>query len=417
MNIADFAAGTSHVVLALLAVLLVAFVGRAVSRRLRQPTVIAEIAFGLALGPILISLGGKKALLPPDTVGWLRDIGHVGLVLFLVGVAHELRRTKAPARGRLIGWTTAGSLVVPLLAGCVFAAAVLADPVLRGDAPTASLVLLLAVSLSVTAVPVLARILEERELFDTPVGKLSMTAAMIIDVVAWLLLALAVGLAAGGPGGMPRIIAVVAVGVAAMFCVGRLLGHAAVTRFRDRFGRFTAVLVGAAGLAGSWAFQEQGVTEIFGALLVGLAIPPDGWHRVVEMVTRIGRPLVPVFFVVTGINVFSGQLGGTPWFAIVLAVVLGIAGKVGGGFLGARVGGASTPDAIRVGVLVNTRGLTELVVLQAGYSAGILTAPVFLALVIMALVTTAMTGPCYALLERRSARRWNVAALAQEVGR
>ncbi|MGW7418134.1 cation:proton antiporter domain-containing protein, partial [Streptomyces sp. NPDC054863] len=218
MNVAGFAAEFGHVVLALLAVLLVAFVGRAVGRLLRQPTVIAEIAFGLAIGPVLLTLGGEhQTLLPAETVGWLRFVGHVGLVLFLVGVAHELRRTAAPARGRLIGWTTAGSLLIPLLTGCVFAVAVLADPALRGTAPTAALVLLLAVSLSVTAVPVLARILEERELFDTPVGKLSMTVSMIIDVIAWLLLALAIGLAAGGTGGVPRLATVVAVGLLAMF--------------------------------------------------------------------------------------------------------------------------------------------------------------------------------------------------------
>ncbi|WP_211277659.1 cation:proton antiporter [Couchioplanes caeruleus] len=399
--------------LALLVVLLVAFLGRAMARLLRQPTVIAEIALGLTIGPIVLSLGGEQAL-PAEAIGWLRYAGHIGLVLFLVGVAHELRRTTAPARGRLVGWTTAGALVVPMLAGCGFAVAVLADPALRGTAPAVALALLLAVSLSVTAVPVLARILEERELLDTPVGKLSMTAAIIIDVVAWLLLALAIGLAAGGAGGVPRLATVVAAGLVVMFCLRRLLRTAAVTAFRDRFGRLTAVLVGVAALVSSWAFQEQGVTEIFGALLVGLAIPGDGWHGVVRLVTRVGRPLVPVFFVVTGISVFSAQFGATPWFAIVLATVLGIAGKVGGGYLGARFGGAPASDAVRVGVLVNTRGLTELVVLQAGYSAGILTAPVFLALVVMALVTTAMTGPAYALLERRVPRRWNVAALSVE---
>lgn len=96
MSIAEFAAGTGRVVLALLAVFLVSFVGRVVSRRLRQPTVVAEIALGLAIGPILISLGSRQTLLPTETVGWLRYVGHVGLVLFLIGVAHELRRTKVP---------------------------------------------------------------------------------------------------------------------------------------------------------------------------------------------------------------------------------------------------------------------------------------------------------------------------------
>ena len=149
----------------------------------------------------------------------------------------------------------------------------------------------------------------------------------------------------------------------------------------------------------------------------GLAIPAGGWDAVVRRVTRAGRLLVPVFFVVTGITVFAGQFGSTPWFAIVLATALGIVGKVGGGYLGARIGGAPASDAVRVGVLVNTRGLTELVVLQAGYGAGILTAPVFLALVVMALVTTAMTGPSYGLLERRASSRWKAAALVEEGGR
>lgn len=419
-NVAELATRTGHVALALLAVLLVAVAGRALGRLLRQPTVIAEIALGLATGPVLLAIGGEPALrtlLPEEILGWLRHLGHVGLVLFLVGVAHELRRTTAPARGRLIGWTTAGALVIPFLAGCGFAVVVLADPGLRGTAPTAALVLLLAVSLSVTAVPVLARILEERELLDTPAGRLSMSAAIISDVVAWPLLALAIGLAAGGPGGVPRLVAVVAAGLLAMFCLGRLLRTATATAFRDRFGRLTAVLIGVTGLACSFVFQQHGVTEIFGALLVGLAIPGDGWHGVVRAVARVGRLLVPVFFVVTGITVFAGQFGATPWFAIVLATVLGIAGKASGGFLGASLGGAPRPVAVRVGVLVNTRGLTELVVLQAGYSAGILTAPVFLALVVMALTTTAMTGPVYALLERSTARRWTVAALAVEGGR
>ncbi|WP_370114642.1 cation:proton antiporter [Streptacidiphilus sp. MAP12-33] len=413
---AEFAARVGHVGLLLAALLLVATFGRAVSRFLRQPTVVAEITFGLAVGPVLKYFGVEKILLPKETLGWLHDIGHVGLVLFLLGVAHEIRRTKVPPGGRLIAWTIAGSLVVPALAGCVFAAVVVTDPTLRGTAPTAAVVVLLAAALSVTAVPVLARILEERQLFDTPAGRLAMTASMIIDVVAWTLLVLAIGLASGGGGGVPRLLAVVAIGLLLVFCLGRLLRAAAVTRFRERFGALTVVLVGAAGLAGSWVFQKQGVTDIFGALLVGLAIPADGWHAVVQRASRIGRPLVPVFFVVTGVGVFAGPIGSTPWLAIVLAALLGTAGKMSGGYLGARLGGAPASDAARVGVLVNTRGLTELVLLQAGYSAGILTAPLFLALVVMALMTTAMTGPCYNLLERRSARRWRVAALVLEGG-
>ena len=159
--------------------------------------------------------------------------------------------------------------------------------------------------------------------------------------------------------------------------------------------------------------ERLGLTAIFGAVLVGLAIPAgkDGpWTATAASVAKAGRALVPVFFVVTGITVLTSAFAAASWALIVIATTLGALGKLGGGYLGARRGGQSRRTSARVGVLMNTRGLTELIVLKVGYSAGILSAPLFLALVVMALTTTAMTGPLLLLIDRMELRRRPVPA-------
>lgn len=409
MSPADLAGHAGHVLAVLAAVLLLAVIAALLARLVRQPAVIIEIALGLAVGPVVVAIGGPHllgTLMPASVFSWVRLVGHVGLVFFLVGMAHELRFTVRSGSRRAVGWTVVGGTVVPLAMGCLVAFWVVTggDPALRGTTPTSALVPLLAVSLSVTAVPVLVRILADRGLTGTEAGRLSMTAAVVIDSVSWLLVALALGLAKGGSADVVTLVCIIGGAVAATVMVRGLLGTRAVGTWPVRYPRLTAVAVAAAGLLGSGVLQAWGLTEIFGAVLVGFAIPttdPGGaWDAAVPMVSAVGRRLVPVFFVVTGVTVFAKPLGEVPWVAIVVVVVLGIAGKVIGGYTGARLGGLSHRTGLTVGVLLNTRGLTELVVLQAGYSAGILTGPMFLALVVMALVTTAMTGPVCQLLDR-----------------
>jgi Kef-type K+ transport system membrane component KefB len=403
-----------HISLALAVVFAAAYLGRLVARLLRQPEVIGEIAVGLLVGPALLFAGGSDAaaaLVPPHVSGWLRGVGHVGLMLFLVGVAHELRGSPLLARGRKVGWTTAGALLVPLAAGAVFAAWVLqfAGPAVRGGAPAPALVVFLAVGLSVSAVPVLARILMDRGLMDSEAGRLAMAAAVVMDGCAWLLLTVAIGLAHGSSDRVIELGYVLVAALLAMYAVARLLATAPAARLCDRRPKAAIVFVAALALFASGALQGFGLTEILGALLVGFAMPADGpdgpWHRAIVVVTRMGRWLVPVFFVATGIRVFGGQIGAMPWAATALAIVLAVAGKLAGSYAGVRLGGGSPGNALRVGVLLNTRGLTELVVLQAGYSAGILTPRLFLALVVMALVTTMTTGPAYSLVDRAATRR------------
>jgi Kef-type K+ transport system membrane component KefB len=427
-----------HIALAVTAILILALLGRIVARALRQPDVVGEIAAGLLVAPAIVLTGGHelfRAVLPADVVSSLRLLGHVGVVLFLVGVAHELRASPVRPRGRVVAWTTAGSLLIPMLAGGLLAGWVLwtGDEHLRGRAPTVSFVLLMAVSLAVTAVPVLARILVARNATNTRAGHLAMASAVAIDSIAWLLLALAIALAAGGVSQVLAAFAVLAVGVGSAVLLVRLLGSDRAVRWCVRFPRMAALLVAVITLVASSVMQRGGLTEILGAVLVGLGIPVSTrspqlenpgphsenvpstgpWEAVVGIVSGIGLRLVPIFFVVNGINAFAGQFSAPGVAAVLVAIMLGIAGKALGGYAGARAGGESRGIGWEVAVLTNARGLTELVVLQAGYSAGILTPPLFLALVVMALVTTAMTGPLHTLVVRRArkaATEWDALA-------
>ncbi|MFF3920217.1 cation:proton antiporter [Streptomyces sp. NPDC001852] len=168
-----------------------------------------------------------------------------------------------------------------------------------------------------------------------------------------------------------------------------------------------AAAVGAGAIAAALISESLGLSMIFGSVLFGLAMPTgtsSAWTPAVTSVTGCGRPLVPVFFVVTGVTVFTKSLSSAPWTLLILTTVLGTLGKMGGGFLGALLGGKSRWTAARLGVLLNTRGLTELIVLQVGYSTGMVTPPMFLALVVMALATTTLTGPLLSLLDRARAR-------------
>ncbi len=398
---------TALALVALATTLAAARLGAWLARVLRQPEVVGEIAFGLLAGPLLLwagSSGLREALLGGGRLEVLDLVAHGGLVLFMVGVGHELKVGAVAPRARALVWTALGALVLPAAAGLLMAAWVRGQgPDLRGDAPDPAFTLTLAVALTVTAVPVLARILLERGRLRTPVARLALSAAALIDLVAWAVLALAITLAAGGSvqAVLGRTALLLGAGVAAAV-FSRVLRHVP-THVGSRAIR--TVLIGLAAIGLSVLARAWGVNEILLALVLGLALPADGregpWTRAVEVVARGGRVLVPVFFFVTGIGVFAAGVSGVPWAATGIATGLAVLGKVGGTYLGARLGGCPPKAAVELGVLLNTRGLTELVVLQAAYTAGIIPPALYLALVLMTLVTTAMTGPLHNGLTRR----------------
>ncbi|MBP0452194.1 MULTISPECIES: cation:proton antiporter [unclassified Kitasatospora] len=401
-----------HVAAVLAVVLVAAKAGREAARLLRQPEVIGEITMGLLAGPVALALLGPDtfaSVLPKAVLDDLKLVGQAGLVLFLVGLAHHMRRGSVHLPRRAVGWVAAGSLVLPLLSGVLLAVWILTreGAAVRGTAPLSAFVLMVAVSLSISAVPVMARILDARRMQDSTAGALTLSSAIVIDAVGWLLLTLAVCLGAGSVAGFLHSLLALAVAGACGLAIRFGLATARARSLCVRAPRTAAVALGAAAIAVAVTVEHMGMTAILGAAVVGLSIPSDEsspWSRTVEQVSRAGSAVVPVFFVVTGINVFNKAYASTPWGLITVAVLLGIVGKTAGGYLGARLGGQSRRDAQQISVLMNTRGLTELIAIQAGLQAGILTGPLVLALVLMALATTAMTGPLLAYMERSGAR-------------
>ncbi|QWF84491.1 cation:proton antiporter [Amycolatopsis sp. CA-230715] len=404
--------GALHTVVALAGTLLIAFLAGGIARRLGQPAIVGEIAAGLLLGPALFAIGGATtvdALFPRGVLDVLHLIGQAGLALFLLSVAHELKTGQGDGAMRRNGWLVAGALLPGLLVGALLAVLVFDDSALRGTAPAPALVVLLAIAFSVTAVPVLARILAERGGPVPEMGRLALGAAVAIDVVAWIGLAVAVGLASGQVSGFIRALAVLLGGAAVTVLLARTLRAERAGRVAGRSMAVTAVVTGAAALGAAVLSERWGMTAVFGVFVVGLALPKGGegthWSEVTRILGRLGKLVVPMFFVVTGLTVFTGSLAATPWWLIVVATVLAIVAKVGGGWLGGRLAGYPVWESVQFGVLMNTRGLTEIVLLQAGYSTGILPAPLFIALLLMALLTTASTAPALRLLDRLAASR------------
>ncbi len=389
-----------HTFAVLVVVLLCALAGRALAVQLRQPAVMGEIIVGLLAGAAVTRLFGKDvldAVVPGPVLGWLKLLAEAGLVLYLAGAVRHLR-CKARDEWPAVRWVALGSFLPSALTGLALAGWVLlGENSVRTDAPLPAFVLFLAVAMSITAVPVLIRILADRGALDDSTSRLSLRAAIIIDAVGWLLLSVAIGLNTGSVRRFLTVMVLFAAAGLAAWGIGLALRR--FSFFASVSPRAAALSFGAMTLAVAFSLEQLGLTAIFGAVLLGVAAPA-AWDPAVEAVAKAGRTLMPAFFVVTGITVLAPSLDGTPWTLVVLTTVLGILGKLVGGYYGARLAGLPRPGAFRVGALMNTRGLTEIVVVQTGYSAGIVGAPIVVALLVMALVTTAMTGPLANLADR-----------------
>ncbi|NEC84725.1 cation:proton antiporter [Streptomyces sp. SID12501] len=400
----------AHVVAALLITLALASAGRRAAVRLRQPDVIGEISVGLLAGPLLLAILGRQAFdaaLPAEVLHVLTRIGQGALALYLVGLAHHLRSQAGRPNKAPVIWVAAGSLVPALLCGVLLAWGIDAftNQAVRGTAPTPAFFLMTAVAMSISAVPVMARILTFRKMQDSLSGTLTMAAAVMIDSIGWLMLTLAICLNARSAGAFLDCLTALAVGAVLMLALRVALRSRAARLLAVGRTRLMAGFLALAACLMGYTMDSLGMTVILGAAMVGFAVPSgpgEQWNAAVATVSRTGRFVVPVFFVVTGVSVLSRSYGSASWPLLLATVALGIAGKVLGGYAGARLAGQPPAAAREVGVLMNTRGLTELIVLQAGVSAGILTGPMTLALVVMALTTTAMTGPLLSYLQRNT---------------
>ncbi|WP_327038162.1 cation:proton antiporter [Micromonospora maris] len=401
-----------HSVAALTIVLTAAHLFRRLARFVGQPGVVGEITLGLLAGPLILTLGGEEArrtLLPADVLTVLHLCGHVGLVLFLVATATELTASTVSLRGRVIAWVTAGTLFPSLAAGAALTGWLLwqNDPDLRGSAPRPAFLIFVTIALTVSAVPVLARIIADHRLTGTRAARLSLSSAVVVDAIAWLLLGTAVGLAGTGTHAALTAILVLVGGLGASFLLRRLLAARTVPPALARHPYPVAAVIAVVALVAAHATESGGLTAISGAFLVGLCLPAkQPWAAAaVTRINRLGTALLPAFFVATGLTVWSTGATAVPWLAITVATALAVIGKTVGSYVGARLAGETPHTAQRIGVLLNARGLTEIALLQAGHAAGIVTGQLYLALVVMALVTTAMTGWSLRLVDRRQHRK------------
>jgi Kef-type K+ transport system membrane component KefB len=396
----------------------------ALAKRIGQPAVIGEIVAGILLGPTVLGrfFPGLPAELFPKEVP-LRPLADLGLVFFMFLVGLELdprlirkegRRALSISLSGVIAPFTLGVLIgVPLLAlnnGGVFAEGVTRPP--TGLAFS----LFLGAAMCITAFPVLARILVERGLYKSPLGTTALCAAAVDDVTAWILLAAVVGITRTGSAAQAANTFMLAAAFAVvMVTAGRRLLALLAKRFAAT-GHLTVDLVSVVivGLLLSAYFTERiGIHSIFGAFVFGTIMPRESrmTHELTDKIEDFTAVvLLPVFFVVTGLrtNLFSIDSPGlVVWMFLIIATA--IVGKLAGCGLAAKINGYSTRDSLTLGTLMNTRGLTELVILTIGLSLGVLSDRTFAIMVVMALVTTFMAAP---IVNRLMPRREMVRVLS-----
>ena len=371
---------------------------RGILGRVGQPPVVGEIIAGLLLGPSFLGWIAPQwfaSLFPTASLPALNELSQTGLVLFMFLVGLRLDLQEVYSLRHVAGLAGLLSIAVPFATGLA-----LARPLhtFAPSSPMQPFSLFIAVSMSVTAFPVLARILADWDLTATGLGHLAIACAALNDVLAWSLLAWIVAISVPGNGQATGQIVTVAVYILAMFAAIRP-ALAWLTRRLDVMGELTSMLIFV--FLSSWVGGVTGIHALFGAFLAGVVWPRT--HLNLEMAASKIEPitmavLIPLFFSYTGLRTDMGALGGNLWLWVLAIVAAATMSKVGGAFAGARIMGFNTRNSLALGCLLNTRGLVELVVLNIGLDLGILTPTLFSMMVTMAVATTMMTTPSLKLV-------------------
>lgn len=370
-------------------------------RRIGQPAVIGEIAAGILLGPSVLGAvwpAGAAALVPSAILPQLNVLAQVGVVLFVFLTGLELNTNLLRGRGHLAVVVSHVSIAVPFVLGVVLAVVAYVKFAPQGVGFLA-FALFMGVSMSVTALPVLVRILKDTGMFHTEVGVVALTCAVVDDVTAWCLLALVVALVtASSLTGVLLTIALAAAFTAVLFVVFRPLLTRLIGRTSESTSRRLAPLALVGVLLCAMATEWIGVHAMFGAFIFGLVFPRgnavERWlHENTGGLTT--ALLLPLFFAFSGLRTDIGLLAAdaTLWLWCGGILLVAVLGKLGGAALAARSVGEGWNRSLQIGTLMNCRGLTELVVLNVGLDLGVLSPTMFTILVLMALISTAMTAP------------------------
>jgi Kef-type K+ transport system membrane component KefB len=399
-----------HLLLGLLAVLLASRLVGWAFERLRQPPVMGEVIAGIILGPSVLGLlwpDAEAVIFPRELSPYLEAIAQIGIVLYMFLIGLELNPALLRGRARATVAVSHASIVVPFLLG-ICTALYMYPRYSSSDVLFLPFALFGGVALSVTAFPVLARILSDRQLQTSHLGALALACAAAGDVTAWCMLAIVVGVAHAAVQRAILTLVLAVLYVVFMLFVCRPFLHRFVARF-ERAQKITrAVLAGSfvALLVSSLLTELIGIHALFGAFLVGAIIPPDSKlareiaSRLEDLVTVL---LLPAFFAVTGLRTQIGLVSdGAAWLTVGLLILVASLGKFGGAYTAARLAGLTRADAGALGVMMNTRGLMELIVLNVGVDLQILSPTLFSMYVLMALVTTLMTTPIVDALASRA---------------
>jgi Kef-type K+ transport system membrane component KefB len=367
-------------------------------RRIGQPAVVGEMAAGILLGPSAMGWLAprfSRALFPPAGLDALSALSNIGLVLFLFLVGLRLNLSHLREEGRLALVTSNVSVLVPFAMGAALGR-FLYPRLPHGQASLLAFALFLGAAMSVTAFPVLARILRERGLEATRLGAVAIACAAVDDVTAWLILAGIIAFVRSGTPGQRPLLEVL--GYLAVYLAAMWLGVRRIARAWEGAALTRVLLV---TFLSSLATEWLGVHALFGAFVAGVAMPKR--LEFTETVARQIEPLtvellLPLFFTLTGLRTRIGLVDGWAMWGVCLGIVaVAVAGKWGGGMVAARAMGMRWKDASALGILMNTRGLVELVILNIGLDLGILSPAMFSMMVVMALVTTFMTSPLLSL--------------------
>jgi len=363
-------------------------------RAFGQPRVVGEIVAGILLGPTLLGRFTPVAeLFPPQSMGALFTLSQFGLILFMFGVGVEVDPGQIKSNGHTALVVSNTSVIVPFVLGMALAmwgVAPLAPP----NVPKLGFVLFTGVAMSITAFPVLARILIDCGLMNTRVGSIAIACAAIDDVTAWSVLAVILAIVNSSLDASlaVQLMMLAAYAVIMLFLVRPVLAKLFTADKSSTLLPFAYLLM----LASALATEYMGVHALFGAFMAGVVMPRNERVRK-ELLTTMAISsalLLPVFFAYTGLRAnFSAVHGTTLW--LYFAAILGVAivGKFASSMIAARVMGLQWREAIAIGALLNTRGLVELVILNIGYDLSVISQEMFSLMVLMALVTTATTTP------------------------
>jgi Kef-type K+ transport system membrane component KefB len=375
--------------------------------RCGQTAVVGEMVAGILLGPSLFGLLAPNAfqfIFAPSSLEALRLLSQIGVCLFLFTVGMELDVSEVRHKAQTAVVVSHSSIVIPYFLG-VALALFLYSQLAQPGASFLAFALFMGISMSITAFPVLVRILQDRGIFKTSLGSTATACAAVDDVTAWCVLAFVVAIArATSVGGAAFNLGLVLVFIALMLFVIKpklptWLGYQVLERPNP--SKSVLVVIFIVVIVSALTTELIGIHALFGAFLAGIVMPTAAGFRdklVIRVENLSAVLLLPVFFAFTGLRTQVGLLTGAhDWLICLIIIAVATAGKLGGSAVAARLTGMNWHESLQLGALMNTRGLMELIALNIGYDMGILSQRIFTMLVIMALVTTVMTGPLVTL--------------------